>query len=83
MRNEQQSIGDKIRKRRELLKLLQPELAAIAGVGLRTLQQVETGKANPSIGTLLKIIDPLGLTLGLLLKETATGNEKTYMNHGN
>jgi transcriptional regulator with XRE-family HTH domain len=83
MRNEQQSIGDKIRKRRELLKLLQPELAAIAGVGLRTLQQVETGKANPSIGTLLKIIDPLGLTLGLLLKQTGTGNEKTYTNHGN
>lgn len=83
MRNEQQSIGDVIRKRRELLRLLQPDLAAIAGVGLRTLQQVETGKANPSIGTLLKIIDPLGLTIRLLLKETGTSEEKTDMNHGN
>jgi transcriptional regulator with XRE-family HTH domain len=77
MRNEQQIIGNTIRKRRELLNLLQPELAAIAGVGLRTLQQVETGKGNPSIVILLKIIDPLGLTIRLLLKEIGTGDQKT------
>lgn len=83
MRNEQQVIGDVIRKRRELLQLLQPELALIAGVGLRTLQQVETGKANPSISTLLKITEPLGLTIRFSLKETGTSEEKTYTRHGN
>ncbi|MDF2380099.1 helix-turn-helix transcriptional regulator [Nostoc ellipsosporum NOK] len=76
-------MGEAIRERRELLKLLQPELAAIAGVGLRTLQQVEKGKANPSITTLLKIIDPLGLTIRLALKETGTGEKTTDMNYGN
>lgn len=70
MRTESKIIGDTIRGRRELLNLLQTELAAIAGVGLRTLQELETGKSNPSLDTLIKIITPLGLTLKLTLKET-------------
>ena len=67
-------IGETIRKRRELLGLVQPKLAAIAGVGRRTLQLIEAGKANPSLDVLLKIADPLGLTVKLTLKETAAGN---------
>lgn len=67
-------IGDSIRKRRELLGLLQPRLAAIAGVSRRTLQLIEGGKANPSLEILLKIADPLGLTVKLTLKETAAGS---------
>lgn len=63
-------IGQTIRKRRELLGLLQPQLSAISGVSTRTIQLVEMGKANPSLDTLIKIADPLGLTLKLLLKET-------------
>ena len=64
-------IGATIRKRRELLGLLQPQLASISGVSTRTIQLVEMGKANPSIDTLIKIADPLGLTVKLLLKETS------------
>jgi len=69
MRNRIKEIGEAIRKRRELLGLLQPRLAAIAGVSRRTLQLVEAGKANPSLDILLKIADPLGLTIKLTLKE--------------
>jgi transcriptional regulator with XRE-family HTH domain len=68
-------IGDTIRKRRELLDLLQPRLAALSGVSIRTIQLVEQGKGNPSFGTLIKIIDPLGLSLELVLKEPAKNNE--------
>ena len=67
-------IGDSIRKRRELLGLLQPRLADIAGVSRRTVQLVETGKANPSLEILLKIADPLGLKVKLTLKESDSGN---------
>ena len=67
-------IGESIRKRRELLGLLQPKLAAIAGVSRRTLQLIEGGKANPSMDILLKIADSLGLTVKLTLKETGSGN---------
>ena len=69
MRNEVKEIGKTIRKRRELLGLLQPQLASISGVSRRTIQLVEMGKANPSIEILLKITDPLGLGIKLSLKE--------------
>jgi Predicted transcriptional regulators len=66
-------IGESLKKRRELLGLLQPRLAAIAGISTRTIQLIESGKANPSLDTLLKIADPLGLTVKLILKETGAG----------
>jgi y4mF family transcriptional regulator len=69
VRNESTNIGETIRKRRELLGLLQPQLASISGVSTRTIQLVEQGKGNPSLDTLIKIADPLGLTINLSLKE--------------
>lgn len=69
MRNELIEMGEMIRKRRELLGLLQPQLASISGISRRTIQLIELGKANPAIGTLIKIVDPLGLSVKLLIKE--------------
>lgn len=69
MRNLLIEIGQITRSRRELLGLLQPELAAISQVSTRTIQLVELGKANPSIDTLMKIADPLGLTIKMFIKE--------------
>jgi y4mF family transcriptional regulator len=64
-------LGEKLRQRRELLGLLQSQLAALAGVSTRTIQLVEQGKGNPSLDTLLQLADPLGLRLDLILKETS------------
>jgi transcriptional regulator with XRE-family HTH domain len=69
VRNESINIGDAIKKRRELLGLLQPQLASISGVSTRTIQLVEMGKGHPSLDTLIKIADPLGLQINLSLKE--------------
>lgn len=69
MRNIMKEMGAEIRRRRKILKVLQPELAAISGVSTRTIQLVEQGKGNPSVETLLNIADPLGLTVKLTLKE--------------
>lgn len=69
MRNVKVQIGESIRKRRELLGLLQPQLAVISGVSTRTIQLVEAGKGNPALGTLLQLAEPLGLTLQLTLKD--------------
>lgn len=69
MRNESTTIGEALRKRRILLGLLQPQLASISGVSTRTIQLVELGKGNPSLETLIKIADPLGLRVNLSLKE--------------
>lgn len=69
MRNILELIGHVLRKRRELLGLLQPQLAAISGVSIRTIQLVEMGKGNPSLETLIKLADPLGLQIDLSIKE--------------
>jgi y4mF family transcriptional regulator len=69
MRNSLVIIGDTIKQRRELLGLLQTQLAALSGVSSRTIQLVEQGKGNPSLDTLISLIDPLGLRLELILKE--------------
>jgi transcriptional regulator with XRE-family HTH domain len=76
MRDTKIEIGQTIRERRELLELLQSQLASISGVGLRTIQMVEGCKANSSIETLIKIANPLGLTMQLVLKNTGKINEK-------
>ena len=52
-----------IKNRRETLKISQETLAELSGVGLRTLKQFESGKGNPTIKTLQKIVDVLGLEL--------------------
>jgi transcriptional regulator with XRE-family HTH domain len=75
MRNTKLKLGETIRKRREILGLLQPQLASISGVSLRTIQMVEGGKANPSIGTLTQIADPLGLRLQLIIKDPTQKEE--------
>jgi transcriptional regulator with XRE-family HTH domain len=74
MRNSLIILGDTIRQRRELLGLLQTQLAALSGISSRTIQLVEQGKGNPSLDTISSLIDPLGLRLELVLKEPSKYN---------
>ena len=69
-------LGEKLRKRRVLLDLSQSQLAALSGVSMRTIQLVEQGKGNPSLGTLFQLADPLGLRLDLVLKELPKTDER-------
>ena len=57
-----------IKERREMLKITQESLADVSGVGLRTIKQLEAGKANPTFRTLQEIADVLGLELVLQVK---------------
>lgn len=63
-------IEKTIKERREVLRLTQPHLAELAGIGLRTLKNIESGKGNPSIHTLNKIADILGMEVLLVIKGT-------------
>ncbi len=58
-----------IKERRETLKITQETLADLSGVGLRTLKQLEGGKANPTFTTLSELADVLGLELVLRVKQ--------------
>lgn len=57
-----------IKERREVLQVTQERLAEISGVGLRTLKQFESGKGNPTLRTLNKLADVLGMEICLKLK---------------
>jgi transcriptional regulator with XRE-family HTH domain len=57
-----------VKERRESLKVTQEILAELSGVGLRTLKEFESGKGNPTLSTLQKIGDALGLELFLRVK---------------
>ncbi len=60
-----------IKERREALQVTQEKLAELSGVGLRTLKQFESGKGNPTLSTLQKISDVLGMELCLKIKTVA------------
>jgi transcriptional regulator with XRE-family HTH domain len=58
-----------IKERREALQVTQEALAELSGVGLRTLKQFESGKGNPTLQTLQRIADVLGLDVSLIVKK--------------
>ncbi|MBK7887247.1 MAG: helix-turn-helix transcriptional regulator [Bacteroidetes bacterium] len=59
----------KVKERREMLKVTQELLAELSGVGLRTLKQLESGKGNPTLLTMQKLADVLGLEMSLQVKK--------------
>jgi transcriptional regulator with XRE-family HTH domain len=59
-----------LKARRKMLGVTQEHLAELAGVGLRTLKDLESGKGNPTVTTLSKLADVLGLDLNLAVKKT-------------
>lgn len=60
-----------IKERRAALKVSQETLAQLSGVGLRTLKQFESGKGNPTLLTLQKLADALGLEVSLKIKNVS------------
>jgi len=58
-------ISEPIRETRRLLGISQTALAVRAGVSLATLQNIEAGRANPSVSTLERLLAPLGLGLAV------------------
>lgn len=61
-------IGPQIKERRNVLHLQQKDLSELSGVSLRTVLQVESGYGNPSIGTLSKLAEVLGLEIQLSIQ---------------
>ena len=57
-----------IKERRSLLGLTQQDLADYTGLSLRIIKSIASSKGNPSIGTLTKIADVLGLKIELKVK---------------
>ena len=68
-------IGNSIKSRRKALRVTQPQLADLAGISVNTLYKIERGQANPTLDTLTKIADTLGMEVCLRVRDLA------YLNH--
>ena len=56
-------LGEILRKRRKAVGVTQMTLADISGVGLHSISDIESGKGNPTIEVVKKLLAPLGLQL--------------------
>lgn len=59
--DEKAETGARVRRTRRALDITQEELAARIGVAHSTLVRIERGKTGPSVGTLFKLGDALGV----------------------
>ncbi len=69
-------LGKSIKEQRKEVNLDQDILADYAGISKWTLSKIETGKANPSLDTLMQILDTLGLDLILQKREDGSMIER-------
>lgn len=65
-----QHIGQIIQKRRDQMRITQTQLAEMADVGINTLYKIEIGHGNPTLESLQKITDVLGLEITLEVKKS-------------
>ena len=56
-------LGSLIRRERKAQGLTQTELAALTGVGIRFLRELELGKENCRIGLAFQVMAALGLRI--------------------
>lgn len=57
------TLGDTIRQERKRQKVTQAELAALAGVGVRFVRELENGKQSCQLGLTFAVLETLGITL--------------------
>ncbi len=70
-------LGKSIKSRRKALRVTQPQLADLAGISVNTLYKIEREQANPTLDTLVKIADTLGMEICLRVKDLKNLNQET------
>jgi len=75
------AIGERVKQERQSRSLTLDQLADAAGVSRRMLINVEQGATNPSVGTLMRISDALGVGLPSLV-ESPTPKPMTVTRNG-
>lgn len=59
-----------MKERRKTLSLSQNDLAELSELGLATIKDIERGKGNPSMATVSKIMDVLGMEIIYRVRNT-------------
>lgn len=63
-------IGAIIKERRSVLGISQKDLSEFSGVGISTVKDLERNAGNPTLQTLQRILDVLGLELEIHRRQT-------------
>ena len=63
-------LKEVMKSRRKILGISQQDLAEMSGVSLPTVKDIERGTGNPSMSTVSKILEVLGMKI---VYETAGG----------
>ncbi|MCI1786235.1 MAG: helix-turn-helix domain-containing protein [Bacteroidales bacterium] len=63
-------LKEVMKSRRKTLKLSQQDIAEMAGISLATVKDIERGKGNPSLATVGKILEVLGLEMEFNVRQT-------------
>ena len=64
------SVQEVMKERRKKISITQQDLAEMAEVGISTIKQIESGKGNPSLGTVEKIMEVLGMEIKFEVRRT-------------
>jgi transcriptional regulator with XRE-family HTH domain len=65
----QTNLIRRLKDRREQLGVTQEQLSELAAVALRTVKELDSGKGNPTVSTLIKLADVLGMELKLEVRK--------------
>lgn len=63
-------LAETMKVRRKTLGISQQDLAEMSGVSLATIKDIERGKGNPSLDTVQKILDILGMEIKYVVRQT-------------
>lgn len=74
------AIGTRVKHERRTRDWTLEQLAEQAGISRRMLVSVEQGAVNPSVGTLLRLAEALGVSLPSLVEPPAGRNSKVTRN---
>jgi len=64
-------LGEVVRQRRKTLALTQAALAAVAGVGVRFVSELERGKQTAEFQRVLNVLHVLGMDLEVVARAEA------------
>jgi transcriptional regulator with XRE-family HTH domain len=63
------NFGEVIEDRRNFLQIKQEDLAELCGISIKSIQKIENNQANPTIKTLTKVLEVLGMKLKIEVKQ--------------
>ena len=73
-----QELGDALRSARKRLGLTQPQLALAAGVGVRFIVDLESGKPTVRFDSVMRVIEALGGVINLDGLPPSTNEASTH-----